>query len=271
MCQPTITSTTTSANQEDSSTNMVSISPYQSYIQMLLPTTRMVMEEGMSESASLPITGDDGTLKNMAFSSEKVIIKICFDNARALTDEASMTVRSRQKQKMPKIMSRWSSVPDMAEVSAQVSSSDASTPRSLEDFRSLRTQNSMPARSSDDLRMAARNSLLKKDEAGNRNDRWHISSNSNKTKKTKSAKMSQPKNSLFDLTMPGLPLPLPAGASAPFPGASPGSSITTTTGQLLKRPQRKNSMEGDSILKTILNRFETTQNSECSNETVGLQ
>ena len=238
MCQATST-----PNQDNNNSTM--LSPYHSYIQMLLPV------------------GSAATCDRLNFSSSEkeeltteVVVKICFDNARPLTDQASMTMRSLQVQKITKVC-RWSSVPDLVGASLKAST-NSSALRSSEDLRNLRTQNSRLPRSSDNLRNLARASSKKEDEPARQcqNDRWNISNTKNKA--NKAAKRPQVKNP-FDLSIPGLPLPVSSTASRPqltTPGAG--------TVQRLKAPQRKHSIESDSKLKTILNRFETTLQDEYS-------
>ena len=249
MCQSSTKLATTSEHKS------TMVSPYQSYMEMLLPLVEASIrnnskEEQVSSSCS---SGEE---------TNEVIIRICFDNARPLADQASMTMRSRQRQKEAPKICRWSSTPDLLDVvSLKVASAG---PRSVEDLRSLMTQNSRPARSSDSV-------------SKNKNDRWHIVSSSqspsisNSVLNRKRSPQSVKKvTNPFDLSMPGLAIPTPpitaSGAIRQQKAkvlmrkskSIPDDKCSNSVHHHLKVPQRKLSIESDSILKSMLDRFERT-------------
>ena len=274
MCQLT---TTVASNQE----KKIMVTPYQSYIEMLLP----LLEASLGD-CSTKKQPPNSSLSSSVEDTAEVTIKICFDNARPLTDRDSMTMRSRQQQKESTKICRWSSTPDLSgaplKVAAPANTDNA--PRSLEDLRSLMTQNSKPARSSDSLRKLARPRQNAEHESDRKkNDQWHIPS-TNTSPATSSSQAHRrmspqtfPKTkSPFDLSMPGLNIPL--SATAPITAnkalqqekqakkekgllrksrSIPEDKVTSRHLHL-KIPQRQSSLESDSVLKTMLNRFETT-------------
>lgn len=277
MCQPT----TSAATNQDKS---IMVTPYQSYIEMLLPLLGGSIGDSSTEKQP-----PNSSLSSSVEDTTEIIVKICFDNARLLTDRDSMTMRSRQKQKATTRICRWSSTPDLADASLKVAATanTDNAPRSIEDLRSLMTQNSRPARSSDGLRNLARSSKNAEHESNHlKNDRWYIPSSSSNTSpaansslsdRKKSPQTVQKTKSPFDLPMPSLTIPL-STMTAPTTAKkalhqqeqarrakgslrksrSMPEDKTSSRNHHLKIPQRQSSMESDSVLKTMLNRFETT-------------
>ena len=171
--------------------------PYESYIQTLLPLMVKAAAESVGDSA-------DGEAAAAAVSEPltKVTISICSDNARPLAEDASMTMKLLK----PKVsaVNRWSSVPDLqgfafTSLSAKKGSSNS---RSIDDLRNLMTNNSRRPKSTDNLRAALSTSALARRQSpttsnsppSRGNDRWE-------------SKASSQKKNLFDLGMPGLPVP----------------------------------------------------------------
>jgi hypothetical protein len=119
--------------------------PFQRYIQLLIP---LVTDKGGCGTSTDGVVAESprGPLSEM-------IISILSDNARPLRREDSMTMRSLQKQTDVK-MCRWSSVPNLIQLSPSASSSSISgTPRrSIDDLTRLMLNNSRLPRSTDDLR-----------------------------------------------------------------------------------------------------------------------
>ncbi|CAB9514605.1 expressed unknown protein [Seminavis robusta] len=235
-----------SKQQDPPAGNSEMINPYYSYLQMLLP---LMASSNVGESASAGINE----------APEEVTIAIYSDNARCLSTRESMTMRSKHKAPAAK-RCRWSSVPDIAEISKLLASKPTTTKsrRSSDDLRSLMLNNSRAPRSTDDLRNCqSTGSLLKRSgrqeekHQRKKNDSWDRSPLGN-------SGSSRPKNP-FDLRMPIMPLTTTNSPPAPPLLLSRPSEKLSPKTLILKKPQRQSSAEAqrdlESDTKSVLQKF----------------